>query len=436
MTNVSYRNSSNMLIKLDVWSKYGLTYSSIASSMDPNVYYAGVPSRGYVFRNDPLVDIFGDWLDSPIYLRLALDTSQYGRTFQDRSHAFSIRERTAALKASPGKIYNLGVRGKRGNIVQVYPGVEYDFSPDQLWLNQGDWIHFQWTGSNTNPGNNAGQGTAGTDRSNIVVLEQYGRRYASATLRVPDLKGPFLGTDGVEHESNWKLSYPARIDGAVDFMGLSKDDKRVLAIGGIYSPYFDYKPVQMKNAGVFNYICTRNNAFTNRGQKSQINVVADAAAVMSSADTSESVLVSSSGSSWIRYAPDPNGLTTNTQIIITELGDNKLMVTPFLFDVIPGQMVMLDMTYTSRPFTDVVVYQSDYSDNKGTQMNTDADNGVASVMITKGGYYTLQQQVSGTEVGGVVAGVLIGLGVIGFGYYKLNQKFHIRDKKYIQTNTA
>lgn len=109
--------------------------------------------------------------DKDFHLRLAINTNQFGRTFQDRSHSYISKERDVELASKCNNIYALNVRGKRGNVVQTFPGTEYDFTPNRLHVAEGDCVHFQWTGSNTNPNNNDGQGKQGTDRSNVAVSE-------------------------------------------------------------------------------------------------------------------------------------------------------------------------------------------------------------------------------------------------------------------------
>jgi hypothetical protein len=110
-------------------------------------------------RQDPLIKVGPKTTD---YVELALNTNQVARTFQDRSYIFYVKKRE---QATIGKtLLNLNVRGKRGNIVQCYPSVEYDLIPNNIELTATEAantiLQFQWTGSDYNPrrGCNDGEG--------------------------------------------------------------------------------------------------------------------------------------------------------------------------------------------------------------------------------------------------------------------------------------
>jgi hypothetical protein len=389
-----------------------------------------------VLSNDPLIDIFGTLIQpARIRLRLAFDTNQFSRTFQDRTHIFAIKERPEPLKNV--KIHNLGVRGKRGNIVQTYPSVEYDFVPHTLRIEKGDFIHFQWTGSNTNPNNNAGQGTQGTDRSNVILLRHKPMEYqVDAQLRGPHCPDP-VNNPTACHIGAWKQSYPARIDlpddKTTNLMGLNYNAKRALARAGIYTPHVDVGPVQALEEGIFNYICTRNHAFTNRDQKAQIHVIprdpTREAMEIINTDGMFSRTVTPSGNAWLRFFPDPIGLTTGSQIWIEEV-DGQVIVRPFLFDVVPGQKIFLEMKYDEKPLMTKHIIQSDYADGYiSDELSTDYDGGVATVIINRGGYYRLEQRVFVGAVVGIVIGCSAAVSGLGFLYYKLRKTFTYGGKK-------
>jgi hypothetical protein len=202
--------------------------------------------------------------------KLAINTAQTGRTFQDRSHVFYIRSRDNVVSRS-AEIHNVIVRGKRGNIVQTYPAIEYDFTPNHLNIGTDEFVQFQWTGSNThNNGPNAGdgqagddgQGTGGTDRSNVVELRKLGENYPR-----------YLPEE--DNKSMWHAvteSIPAMTPRqlAMDFAtsGRGPDVDTLLNNA---NPYF-LGPLLRFREGTYHYMCTRNNNFSNRSQKATLHV--------------------------------------------------------------------------------------------------------------------------------------------------------------------
>jgi hypothetical protein len=204
-------------------------------------------------------------------LKFAVDTSQFGRTFQDRSHTFKIIKRPNGVR-SDIRIFNLNVRGKRGNIVQTYPGTEYDYVPQYLYVRVGDYIHFQWTGCDNNPAGNAGEGQDGTDRSNLVQIINAASSMPAtdkwlkanpkkALFKDPALRLRFATLDQTGCQTRSQIGNNA------------DNDDTFCAKLNAASPYFNGGLIKMNQTGTFHYMNTRNHNFSNRDQKGILYVV-------------------------------------------------------------------------------------------------------------------------------------------------------------------
>ena len=276
-------------------------------------------------RQNPNVDIGA----KNTALRLAINTAQFGRTFQDRSHVFRLVPRSDSRftrfrpRADPSpdqaeffgkrRVFNLNVRGKRGNIVQTFPSVEYDFVPNHLHINKEDLVHIQWAGSNThNNGNpagdgqagDAGEGRGGTDRHNFVELRrrQFGESFPAtweentifksmvdaldADAEFGDVPHEISTTDDTDYDwetvkQSWALRMasagfyrsfnykdadgqldPNSVEGRNEQLNTLLDNAPASYVGGIFR----------FARGTYNYMCTRNHNFSNRDQKGHLVV--------------------------------------------------------------------------------------------------------------------------------------------------------------------
>merc|ERR1711871_791674 len=259
---------------------------------------------------------------------LALNTNQYARTFQDRTYVFEIRQRPTEIDENVN-IVSLSVKGKRGNIVQTYPATEYDFQPSELVVNQDDYVHFQWTGSDYNPQRGCNNGEGGppdtngnqnlqaqiqaaanngrADRNNIVFMASPGynvpaRREPDGTvgiaagadidLLVSDMYADDVN-DGVRTPFDnvadaWDLAYikqEAQISARGEqcltqqqLQNINNQNRRenhplnCAKLNAAVTPYFDGGVKKMANAGKFSAQSTRNNNFSNRDQTLKICV--------------------------------------------------------------------------------------------------------------------------------------------------------------------
>jgi len=240
-------------------------------------------------------------------LGIAINSDQIGRTFQDRSYMFSVKprtEETAGACENSGTIYNMNVRGKRGNIVQVYPSVEYDFVPNKATIKDNDCLHVQWTGSDYNPNRNPNNGEGGppdptnenearSDRHNILPMVSATDTVGSLDIyptnwNAGDDKGSWGMLDLTREEWKTNLVYAKQpLDdpnvcqtfqqisnraGNNNRQDRERDFANCAKINGAKSPYMDAGVIKAGTPGNYAFMSSRNNNFSNRQQKAYLNI--------------------------------------------------------------------------------------------------------------------------------------------------------------------
>jgi len=197
--------------------------------------------------------------------------------------------------------------------------------------------------------------------------------------------------------------------------------------------YFDLGPKQMPQAGIFHYMCTRNNAFSNRSQKGKL--VVSAVSLNTNAIGVNGGTVMAAGAQAAVVAP---GAFTSLQTVTIAVTPRSAMSTvttsnqagDFVevdFDsssLAPGESVQVTINYENSPLHNQKVQRAS-SLTSGDWQTISADSisgGVARISTTQPGVFTVQSNLNGGAVAGIVIGCLVFIGIVGFILFKVYKR--------------
>jgi len=207
-------------------------------------------------------------------LSLSVNPNWFGRTMEDRSFAFRIINQPKVQIANNATIYNLNVQGKRGSLSETFPSLPYSFVPNKLAISQGDIIHFQWTGCDTNPPSFSGSGISGTDRSNILQIP-------AENSNIPNSNPYYNPLFDDEHNQQYFafLNQSSCLSSEElnriyngNFEAIQNDPRNCMVLNAVQSPYFDGGLFAMNRTQTYHFISSRNNNFGKNTQKCTIVV--------------------------------------------------------------------------------------------------------------------------------------------------------------------
>jgi len=255
-----------------------------ATSGQDGSCYSTLENGNRPLYNRPYVQAFNS--DRP-KLSIALNTDQSGRTFQDRTHVFRVAKRPGGISGS-ATIWNVNTRGRRGNIVQSYPAVEYGFFPSEVTASQGQLLHFQFHGSDFNAARNPNnaEGWQYSDRTNMVQQEslnyQFPMDWSTGSNRFFKSYEQAVEFALLDSEQNLQNAGSSCEEFEAGDDNENNDPRNC---GKLNYASATWQPAS-KTAGSgatglltidhdrqkFNFVSTRNNNFSNRSQKFMVRV--------------------------------------------------------------------------------------------------------------------------------------------------------------------
>jgi len=284
-----------------------------------------------------------------------------------------------------------------------------------------------WTGSNNNPDNNAGQGRYGSDRHNMIALHQ-------ANYYEVGLDFTACGHWGNSYPQNIPADGVAQSNTTWHLLGLSNADLQTLAIldkvqlGGNMKElndagtFFDLGPRQISSAGVYQYMSTRNNNFSNRSQKGKFIVSSEVLtsgilgrnpSSVSSPDGSATVAVSQD----TLTAPIVVSLSTDSSPVngsISNINSPYVTIQPVILPLAGGQTVTLQIQFNNNPLGSASAYRADTVSSNFYKIPASFSGNVATISTNQGGVFVVRDPTNYGAIFGVTFAFIVVIGVAGY----------------------
>jgi len=157
--------------------------------------------------------------------------------------------------------------------------VEYDFTPQDLKVNQGDYVHFQWTGSDFNEQRNPnnGEGWKYSDRHNIMEVDNLNQQFPVLPKGMTFFSQAQAKEFAMQNQQSLLENDQAANNGQCETFKSGQDneqnDPRNCGKLNSAPAHFNVEPMKVEaGAGTYTFVNTRDNNFSNRAGKFQIRV--------------------------------------------------------------------------------------------------------------------------------------------------------------------
>jgi len=196
--------------------------------------------------------------------------------------------------------------------------------------------------------------------------------------------------------------------------------------------YFNMKPFQANTNGIYHYLCTRNNNFSNRDQKARLTV-GDLSKVTGYLGTSGGTVIGDG----VTATAGSGALTSLSTVTLTSSGadvhpestfgdtpaSDYIELLPLVLPIAPGSNINLDISYKPNPLGKATTYRSDTYTGSWATVGASYTESTASVSTNQGGIYVVSTKTNwGAVVGVTIAVLAIIFGAIFFFYRRYRLK--------------